>query len=557
VKAFFQKYHRTLFYCGLLLLGLWQARYTELQDDEAYYWVYSRFPDWGYFDHPPMIAMLIKAGYAIFPNELGVRFFPLLMSIGWVVILEKLTERKNPFLFYAIILSIALIQLGGYMAAPDTPLLFFTALFFLLLKKFGENGNLLNGSLMGAVMALMLYSKYHAVLVIFFALIAQWRLLKKPALWAGLFLAFLLFVPHLLWQNHHDWVSVQYHLTENKVNDQYKVGNTLNYILAQLVLPGPFAGLILIPAAFLYKWKNGFQRSLYVTMTGFYLFFLLTTFRGKSEANWTSPAMVPLIVLSFFYLEEHLAWKKWMFRLLPLTLLLITFARFAMVFDFIPQKRLVFRFHTWKDWPKAMDKITAGRPVVFNNSYQRASKYWFYTGRPTYSLNWYKWRMNNFNFWPLEDSVLGKPAYYLDIKNPFVMQDSIPYRQGFVEYRFDSCFASYAKIDVKLLNEGNLRCNPGGMMQTTIRFDIPDHYAAFIRQHPPQNDTIRIGFFNGKTWLKDVITDLRLSQVNEKKEQTIRFSPGLPAGKYYMRFAINTGIYTPTHNSAKIDIVIE
>ena len=60
----------TWFYCCWLLVNLVQAAGTELLHDEAYYWVYSHYPDWGYFDHPPMIALLIKAGYAIFPNEL-------------------------------------------------------------------------------------------------------------------------------------------------------------------------------------------------------------------------------------------------------------------------------------------------------------------------------------------------------------------------------------------------------------------------------------------------------------------------------------------------------
>lgn len=555
MKAFFQKHHRVIFYGSLLVLGLIQAYYTELQDDEAYYWVYSRFPAWGYYDHPPVIAQLIRWGYAIFPNELGVRLFPLLLSIGFVAITEKLTDKKNPFLFYTIILSIALIHLAGYMAAPDVPLLFFTALFFLVFKRFTEKDTWQNSLLLGLVMALMLYSKYHAVLVIGFAFIAQWKLIRKPVLWLALLTALLLFLPHLWWQHQHDWASVRYHLSENKVSDRYKFSNTLNYLFAQLMLPGPFAGFILLPAAFLYKVRTGFMRSLYFTLAGFYLFFLLATFRGKAEANWTSPAMVPLILLSFAYLEEHAAWKKWIVRLLPITILIITFARLVLLVDFIPQKRIVFRFHSWKGWPQEMKKRTKGMPVVFNNSYQRASKYWFYTGQMAYSLNWYKWRMNNYNLWPVEDSILGKPAWYLDLNSPFPFPDSIPYRQGFVEYRYDSLFASYAKIRA-IAKDEPLQCKPGGSLQMDLHFDIPEKYAAFIQQHPPQNDTIRIGIFNGKTWLKDVFTGLRLSAINTKPDQSIRFTPDLPPGNYYLRVAINTGMYTPTHNSAKIGLEI-
>ena len=72
--------HRLFFYIGWALLSIIQATNTELFDDEAYYWVYSRFIDWGYFDHPPMIAAIVKAGYAIFPNEFGVRLFVLLLT---------------------------------------------------------------------------------------------------------------------------------------------------------------------------------------------------------------------------------------------------------------------------------------------------------------------------------------------------------------------------------------------------------------------------------------------------------------------------------------------
>ena len=59
MKFFFQKNHRLLFYTSWLLLALAQSASTELIADEAYYWVYSQFPAWGYFDHPPMIAFLV------------------------------------------------------------------------------------------------------------------------------------------------------------------------------------------------------------------------------------------------------------------------------------------------------------------------------------------------------------------------------------------------------------------------------------------------------------------------------------------------------------------
>src|SRR6187549_1753149 len=136
MRLLFQKHHRLLFYCSWIILGLIQSRYTELLDDEAYYWVYSKFLDWGYFDHPPMVALLIKMGYSIFHNELGVRLFFLLLNVLSLFLIERLLERKGSFLFYAIALSLAVLQLTCFVSVPDTPLIFFTALFFVAYRKF-------------------------------------------------------------------------------------------------------------------------------------------------------------------------------------------------------------------------------------------------------------------------------------------------------------------------------------------------------------------------------------------------------------------------------------
>ena len=120
LRGFLQKYHQLLFYSTWLILHCVQAFGTELFDDEAYYWVYSKFLAWGYFDHPPMIAILIKAGYAIFQNELGVRILTIFLSTASLLIIESLIAKKNHFLFYAICGSLALAQVGGMLAVPDS-----------------------------------------------------------------------------------------------------------------------------------------------------------------------------------------------------------------------------------------------------------------------------------------------------------------------------------------------------------------------------------------------------------------------------------------------------
>jgi len=555
MQNIFQKHHRLLFYGTWLLLGLIQSGLTELQDDEAYYWVYGQYLDWGYFDHPPMTGLLIKMGYAIFPNELGVRLFPLLLNIFSLLIIEKLIDKKNPLLFYGISLSIAVIQITGFVAVPDIPLIFFTALFFLFYKRFIDNYSLLNTFLLGLSVAFLFYSKYHAVLIVFFTLLSNLKLFTKYQTYLAGIIALVLFAPHLWWQYQHDWVSFRYHLFESNVN-AYKPSFTLDYIIGQLLLPGPVAGFILLPAAILYKTKKDTEKALRFTMIGIYVFFLASSFRGKVEGNWTSPALVSLMVLAHQFLYEKLQWQKILYKLLPVTLILVVFARIVMIADLLPVKAIKDRYHAWKVWPQEMKEKTKGLPIVFSNSYQRASKYWFYSGQPTYSLNLYKERKNNYNFWPLEDSLLGKPVYYLDKYDLWRFKDSLQTPIGWVGYKYDSSFASFAKIRIDVSPQ-KIRVKEKEESRLICSFRIPQQYEEFIQQHKPQNDTVRIGVFNAKGWIRDIYTTITLQQLVRDKTLPLTINPGLRSGKYYLRFAINSGYRNPTHNSDKIELVID
>lgn len=554
MKMFLQKNHRLVFYGAWLLLGLMQAGLTELQDDEAYYWVFSRYLDWGYFDHPPMIAVLVKMGYAIFPNELGVRLFPLLLNILSLVIIEKLISKKNPLLFYAIALSVAVIQVTGFVAAPDIPLIFFAALFFLCYKRFSENLSLLNTLLLGIAVALLFYSKYHAVLIVFFTLLSNIKLLRKYQTWLAAVIALLLFAPHLYWQYQHDWISFRYHLFESNVNP-YKPSFTASYIFGQLLLPGPVAGFILLPAAFLYKIKNPLEKALRFTMIGIYIFFLLSSFRGKVEGNWTSPVLVCLIVLSHQFLIEKTTWQRLLFKLLPVTLILVLFVRIVMIADILPVKEIQQRFHAWKNWPAVMKEKTNGLPVVFSNSYQRASKYWFYSGQMTYSQNLYKQRRNNYNFWPVEDSMLGKPVYFLDTYNLWRFPDSMKTPIGWVGYGYDPVFASFVKVQIETLGK-KIKIRQTDSVTINAVAKMPQAYYNYISGNSSLPSKIMISVFNKFGWIRDYETPLTIQQI---AQSGFRFSfyPQLKKGNYYLLFSIGSGFYNPTHNSEKIKLVVE
>lgn len=553
MPSFVQRNHRILFYAGWLLIGLVQAACTPLQDDEAYYWTFSRFLDWGYFDHPPMTALLIKLGYALFPNNLGVRLGVVLLNTATVYLCEQLTERKNPFLFYTLCAVLAVLQLSGFMAVPDLPLLFFTALFFFVYKQFLQQGSLRNALLLALVMAGLLYSKYHAVLIIFFTLVSNLSLLRKWQTWVAALGALVLFVPHLWWQYEHDWISFRYHLFESNVNP-YKINYTTDYVLGQLLIAGPLAGFILLPILFMYKWKNGTEKALKYTGIGVLAFFFVSTFKGKVEANWTAPMVIPILVLGHQYLLHHGRAAVWIKRLVLPTLVLVALIRVVMVFDLVPAKVAKERFHQYHQWPQQLSKRTGGLPVALSSSYQLASQYWYHSGDPAYSVNEYIRRRNNYNFWPLEDSMLGKPAVLFVAKE--AAQDSIQTPNFMLYYATDSAFHAFGKIMLHPAKKAYRLAFEQPLMITATA-TVPDHYRAYLQQHPEVNAPLKIGVFQKNTFLFDLPLHVTLQQLVQHPAQRFFLPLNLEKGTYFLRFAIGSDGGWYTHNSDKIPVVVE
>lgn len=72
---------------AILILGtifrLCYSTHLELVGDEAYYWLWSRHPDFCYLDKGPVIAWFIFAGTALFGQTVfGIRIFATLLALG-------------------------------------------------------------------------------------------------------------------------------------------------------------------------------------------------------------------------------------------------------------------------------------------------------------------------------------------------------------------------------------------------------------------------------------------------------------------------------------------
>src|SRR5262249_26859700 len=123
-------------------------------------------------------------------------------------------------------------------------------------------------------------------------------------------------------------------------------------------------------------------------------------------------AFIPIMVLSHRYLVTHYKLQKWLYRSLPVTLLLVLLVRLYMMW-WCPPANWIKRneIHGNRVWTANIKHQAGNLPVVFVDTYQKASKYWFYTGVPALSMNSPFYRRNNFNLWSIEDSMIGKPVF--------------------------------------------------------------------------------------------------------------------------------------------------
>ena len=373
------------FWLGLWwLLNLVQAGCTELANDEAYYHMFAERLSWGYFDHPPMTALLVWLGERLFGvTELGVRFFftllqPLYLFLFWRLIRPEAPSRRDATLYVMLSAATLMLQLYGFIAVPDGPLMFTTALYLLFFKRFNE-GSRGAWLWLGVAMAAMAYSKYHGALVVLFSLAVCPRMLLRPRFYLGCMVALLLFVPHLLWQYDNDWASFAYHLSGR--NRAFRLSYVVEYLLNILVVFNPLFVPLYIKSWRAVKPSDAVGRALRWMPPMFIGFFLLTTLRGYVQPQWVIAATFGILYVTFLYARRHPRTRRYLMRAGAVTLALIALVRLEMLFN-----PLGLRFEVFDNGESygRIAELADGRPVIFRGSYARAAKYGFYTGGEAY-----------------------------------------------------------------------------------------------------------------------------------------------------------------------------
>jgi len=554
-KNMFKKQPKLFYFLlgAILVINLLQAYFTELIYDEAYYWYYSKNLAWGYFDHPPMVAWMIKASSLFFNGELGVRFFSCLFSVGTLAILWEIIEhpKKNSYVthFFVVAFSMSLLNAYGFFTLPDTPLLFFTALFLYVYKRFINSPSLLLAVILGVVMAAVMYSKYHAVLVIVFVLFSNLKLILNTYAQIAVIVALLCYVPHFLWLYENDFVSIKYHLFErpNQAYDFTKF--TLGYFLNLLAIFGltfPFAYYILYKS----KPKETFNRALSFLTYGVLIFFFVSSFSKRVQTQWIIIISIPMVLIIFNYIIENEKVRKWFYGLGIANIIILLYLRVGLIHE--PLSPIVFETHGNDEWVDRLEYDVWDIPVVFENSYRNPPMYEFYSNREAISLNNIRYRQNQYTIDNSEASVQHRRVFYATPYKP-IPGFTFPRINGKFFYgKYINRFESFRKLKI-LLESDELEYN----LKNTYEMSVYNPYNVDISL-----EKLKFGmaYLNNYKEVKDVrpvtvsLADTTILAL--KSNDTVNFTFKLPKTKQkgikYFRIGISENDLPYGLNSSNI-----
>ncbi len=291
---------------GLLVLTalrLTLAALVPLAPDEAYYWLWSRHLQPGYFDDAPLIALWIRVGTAIAGNTpLGIRLLsPFACGVGSILLWRA---GKDFFSGDAGITAAALLNatlifgVGSIITTPDTPLLLFWTATLAALGRWYATGDDRWWVAAGLAAGMALDAKYTGLLV--FVVAGVWLLsfpegrtaLRRPLPWVGLGVGFVIFLPVTIWNADNHFVSfVKQGSRSTKLDVGQFPDHFVGLVFGQLGLATPVVFVLMAVGSWCVACsRNPAHRLVAISTWVPALIFVEHTLSGAVQANW--PAIV-------------------------------------------------------------------------------------------------------------------------------------------------------------------------------------------------------------------------------------------------------------------------
>jgi 4-amino-4-deoxy-L-arabinose transferase-like glycosyltransferase len=273
-----------------------------------------------YYDHPPMVAYLIRASTELFGDGiLAVRLPAVLASFVVVLVIGGLSRPRS--LVPVVVLS-PMMTFHAVLITPDTPLLLFWALYLAWLTamhqrlSLSEEANsswneIVLWALGGAILGCGVLGKYTTGLAAIAGtasfVVSGFRSRRwVPGFMFHALIAFVVASPILIHNLRHDFVPLRYQWGHSMSSPAPGLGVFAEFVGVQLLLVGavPFA-------VFVWCLRNRWElradprlRPIVCLFLIPFAFFLLKATRGRLEGNWAFPCYIACWPLAAVWHEQ-------------------------------------------------------------------------------------------------------------------------------------------------------------------------------------------------------------------------------------------------------------
>lgn len=423
---------------ALTTMKLWSASQAYFVEDEAYYRLWGLSPAAAYYDHPPMIGWWIWIGQQLFGDTIfGVRALVVVSSVLGALVLWRTAavlfdERVAGWAVLFFNASI-LVGVGGILATPDAPSVFFWGLSLWALAELNASGKANWWLAIGLFAGLGLASKYSVlflgagIVVWLFWVPQSRRWLGSWQLWVGGLIALLCFAPVLYWNYLHDWASFHKQFGRAGRGDwtgKYIfefIGSLLGLLNPLIAVPAVLGGVRLSRTT----WhKDSSSGLLILTILPFLTYLLYHSLHARVQANWPAPLFPVLALVAAVFVADpknrERFWRRWSLIAIALGIGVAVLVQIHAVKPFtgaLGRKDPTFQLRGWQEIGREIKRLAneTGAAYVATTAYGLNGQLAFLMKNdvPVFQLNE---RIRYVNF-PIPDtSLFARPGLYIAIE---------------------------------------------------------------------------------------------------------------------------------------------
>ena len=294
-----------------LALRVALAAILPITGDEAYFLSWGQYPDWGFYDHPPMVGWWLAALAAVSEGVAVLRIPALVVPVILAGAVVATMRRRDERLAWAAGTMMLLVPLNAWNVAitTDIPLMLFAGFAVLMYLRALRTGRASDFLVTGLLLAGALLSKYFAgMLALGIAAHALWR--PTPRKLRGLVLVIIGALPgaaiQIAWNWQNCWPNVMFNLVNRNEGAGWEWRNPVLYLVSLAYVVSP--PLLLEMARAARAWfadrsarpsadEAGVARAALVWLFGvpFALFAVLTL--GKTIGlHWLASFVLPVVL---------------------------------------------------------------------------------------------------------------------------------------------------------------------------------------------------------------------------------------------------------------------